>query len=338
LLSYFLRSFSTSLLLVAVIFLSASSINLIHGPVLAKQRTSKETGAKNIVYMFYLVSIFPLMRRVIALLLFLPLFCLAQIPKPKGNTYVNDYTNVLTAQEIQQLNVSLRRLEDSTTVQVAMLLIQNLPPGLSIEDFARSVGNSWKVGVNHNGIVYVAVLGEHKQRLEIAERLEGDIPDMIAAQMIDQLRPALQREDYYSALDLLITQIDARLGLSTEDAESSATPPDNSEPLSEFEQEEARSRTEWEKQKARYDSYKPYLAAIILTGSALFVFWAWRYRKRYIKENTINGIYMGVGSAYYASTHPGSGGDFDGGGGGGFGGFGGGGGGGFSGGGASGSW
>jgi len=245
---------------------------------------------------------------------------------------------------VQQLNLRLRRLEDSTTVQVAILLIADLPANLSLEEFARTVGNTWKVGINHNGIVYVAVLNERRQRLEIAERLEGDIPDMIAAQMIDNLRSDLQAGDFYGAMNLLITQVDFRLGVA-DDAGAMTSPFENVVPLSDYVQsptddvqEYERSVTEWEKEQARYDGYIPYITAIIVGGAVLFVMWAYRYRKRYVKENTINGIYIGVGSVYYASTHPGAGSDYDGGGGGGFGGFGGGGGGGFSGGGASGSW
>jgi uncharacterized protein len=273
------------------------------------------------------------MKRVVVLLCFLPLFCLAQIPGPNANTYVNDYVNVLTADQVYQLNIRLRHLEDETTVQLAILLIDNLPPDLSIEEYARAVGNKWKVGVNHNGMVYVAVLNEHKQRLEVAERLEGDIPDMIAAEMINNLRSDLQSEDYYAALNLLISQINKRLGVA--DADTSSSPLENLQPLREDVQQALNKNSEWEKEKARYDSYIPYVTAVIIGGAIWFIVWAYRYRKKYTRENTINGIYLGIGSTYYSSTHPDSGSDSDGGG---FGGFGSGGGGGFSGGGASGSW
>ena len=68
----------------------------------------------------------------------------------------------------------------------------------------------------------------------------------------------------------------------------------------------------------------------------IYCIWAWRYKRNYVKRNTVNGVYLGVGSAYYASQYgdstSGSSGAS------GFGGFGGSGGGGFSGGGASGRW
>ena len=164
------------------------------------------------------------MKRVIFLLLILPSFCIAQIPKPQPNTYINDYVKVLTPEQMYQLNVRLRHLEDETTVQVAILLISNLPPGLSIEDYARRIGNDWKVGVNHNGIVYVAALQEHRQRLEIAERLEGDIPDVAAAEIINNLESNLRNEDYDAAMNLLVKQIDNHLGVYVNDVDTSSSP------------------------------------------------------------------------------------------------------------------
>ena len=77
------------------------------------------------------------MLRLFLLLFFLPFFCIAQIPKPKPGTYVNDYTNSLTSEETQALNEQILQLEKQTTVQVAILLVKNLPAGMSIEDYAK---------------------------------------------------------------------------------------------------------------------------------------------------------------------------------------------------------
>src|SRR4051812_41986186 len=140
------------------------------------------------------------MLRLFVLLFFVPLLCIGQIPKPKPDTYVNDYTNSLTSDEIHALNEQLLHLEKATTVQMAILLISDLPGDISIEDYAREVGNTWKVGNNFNGIVYVAVLKKRRQRLEIAKNLEGDIPDITAAEIIENIKPYLQQQEYYNAL------------------------------------------------------------------------------------------------------------------------------------------
>lgn len=271
-----------------------------------------------------------MLRIALIILLFVSVVCNAQIPKPKPNTYINDYTNHLSEDQINDLNQQFRQLESNTGVQMAALLINDLPPNTTIEDYARNIGNTWKVGKAHNGLVYVAVLNIHRQRLEVAEHLEGDIPDVAAFAIIENLKDNLREQNYYAALHLLVTQISNRLGdqiiTSSNGLDTTTEPfkliPDKSIPKSDFDKEEA-----------KHDFYGNIALVIILIGVIIFCAWAYRYKKKYRAMYTVNGIYMGIGSSYY--TGPGSN-DNDSGGG--FGGFGGGGGGGFSGGGASGSW
>ena len=276
------------------------------------------------------------MLRIFAFFFFLPFFCIAQIPKPQPDTYVNDYTNSLTQEQIQALNEQLLQLEKQSTVQVAILLINDLPTDMNIEDYAREAGNKWKVGINFNGAVYVAVLNQRRQRLEIAENLEGQIPDITAGQIIDNLKPYLQQRDYYTALSLLIVQIATAVGVTIESQVNPASDSLTSEqPLVDVPYVDA-ERKEYEREKAKYDKYGNYAIGGVIVGFIIFCIWAWRYKKKYREMYTVNGVYTGIGSPYYPIDSGNSGSS---GGGSGVGGFGGGGGGGgFSGGGASGSW
>ncbi len=271
------------------------------------------------------------MQRIFLLLFLIPVFCFSQIPKPKPNTYVNDYTHTLAAEEITQLNKRLRLLEDKTRVQVAIVLINELPQDVTIEEYARDIGNTWKVGTNHNGIIFVAVLKSHKQRLEVAERSEGDITDVAAKEILDNLQVLLRQKAYYTALHLLITQISERLIPNTSSPDTAAQTP------LQLTQNSAASneQSEFERDKAKWNSYRPYETAAIIGGAVCFLIWAYRYKKKYRAKNIVNGVYIGIGSEYYASTHPEQSSSDDGSKSGDFGSDGGGG---FSGGGASGDW
>ena len=268
---------------------------------------------------------------------FLPIFSAAQILKPQPGTYINDYTNNLSKSQVQALNERLLQFEQQTTIQVAVLLINDLPENTNIEEYARAIGNTWKVGINHNGLVYVAVLNERRQRLEVAKNLESDITDLTAFEIIENLKPYLQQKDYYGALEELITQISNRVGGSANPSIGSSYMDAPSQTFT-GEQPATKEVTEYEKQKAKWDHYGTYALWLLLTGAAGFSVWAWRYKRKYVKEHTVNGVYIGIGSAYFTSTYGSGSSDSGGGGSSGFGGFGGGGGGGFSGGGASGSW
>lgn len=280
--------------------------------------------------------LFTLMLRLFIICIFLPLFVRAQVPGPKPDTYINDYTHSLTAAQIKTLDQELFQLEQQTTVQMAIVLIPDLPKDMSIEEYARTIGNTWKVGRAFNGLVYVAVLQEHRQRLEVGRNLEGEIPDITAFEIIESLKPYLGQEDYYGALALLIRQVNDRLGNG---------PTVNADPKGVAPQEQPIDSpatpgvlSDYEKEKAKWDHYGMYALWLLLAGAVGFSIWAWRYKRKYVREHTVNGVYTGIGSSYFASTYGSDSSDSGGGGSSGFGGFGGGGGGGFSGGGASGSW
>src|SRR5438270_5231558 len=216
------------------------------------------------------------MKQFLLLILFIPFFCRSQIPAPKPDTYINDYTSHLSAGEIRQLNERLYSLEKQTTVQVAVLLINALPADMSIEDYARAVGNKWKVGLNHNGLAYVAVLQARQQRLEVARNSEGSIPDVTAAEIIDQLKPFLQQEDYFGAIGQLITQLEQHLGAPVSDSTYAndyssgydAIPAEIYDSTRQAEEEAYRAA------KAKYDHYGNYAILLLILGMAGFTIWA----------------------------------------------------------------
>jgi uncharacterized protein len=270
------------------------------------------------------------MLRIFFIFLVLPFIALGQIPDPKPGTYINDFTNSLSAAQAEQLDVELHLLEKRTSIQTATLLINDLPANMALEDYARNVGNKWKVGNAFNGIVYVAVLNEHKQRLEIAKNLEGDIPDVAAFEIIESLKPYLVQKNYFDALEELIGQIKNHLGV-TDDIDDSGYSGDEKQLGTSAMKENKKS--EFDKEKAKYDHEANIVLVLLALVAAGICIWAYRYKKKYVAMYTVDGVYMGIGSIYYtgsdgddSSTSGGSSA------------FGGSDGGGFSGGGASGSW
>jgi uncharacterized protein len=143
-------------------------------------------------------------------LIFLAFLCLfslsvfSQIPDPKPNTYINDFAEVLTPGQIQSVNSRLRALEDRTSVQFAIVLIQKLPDNLDIEQFSNQLGRKWHVGNARNGIVYVMAIDDHKQRLEIADHMQGTITDLEAAEIIDGARSFYKDKDYFGGVDQIV--------------------------------------------------------------------------------------------------------------------------------------
>lgn len=151
------------------------------------------------------------MKYIVILFAFIPAFLFSQIPSPKPNTYVNDFAGKLTDQQIQALNEKISAIEKKSSVQIAVVLINELPDNMVIEDYARQIGQQWHVGNAQNGIVYVAAINNRKQRIETAKRIEGDIPDMVALQIQDGIKPYFRSGDYFGGLNELLDGINKRV-------------------------------------------------------------------------------------------------------------------------------
>lgn len=225
-----------------------------------------------------------------------------EIP-PKPNQLVNDYAGMLSEAEEKLLENKLLAYNDSTSTQIAVVLIPTLE-GDDVFDFAQRLAEGWGIGgkENNNGVLLLIVQQERKIRIHTGYGTEGAIPDAIAKRIIEQrIKPSFQAGDYFKGINE--ASDDMILALS---GEYHATPA--------------------QKDKG----FPPFLIVIIVLFLIFFVFGG--------RRNATG--YGHGGRRYYGGPFIGGfgGGGFSGGGGFGGGGFGGFGGGGFGGGGASGGW
>ncbi|HEY8896659.1 MAG TPA: TPM domain-containing protein [Niastella sp.] len=137
-------------------------------------------------------------------LLFVSFLTVAQnIPaRPNPPKLVNDLANVLSPQEEQQLEQELVAYDDSTSNQVAIVLVNTLND-YPIEEYATKLFREWGVGnkKNSNGVVILAAIEDRKIRIEVGYGLEGAIPDIIANHIIDNdIKPNFRSGDYYEGL------------------------------------------------------------------------------------------------------------------------------------------
>lgn len=157
------------------------------------------------------------MKKLLFLTLVIPSFLFSQIPDHKRGTYIDDLAGVVNDSTEHLINMQLREIEDSFGVQMAIVLIDKLPEKYGIEGYAREIGRKWHVGNAKNGIVYVAAISQHMQRLEVADHLEGAIPDITAGRFLAALKPYFRAEKY--GYGLINMAIDLRQKLETYKAE-----------------------------------------------------------------------------------------------------------------------
>lgn len=148
---------------------------------------------------------YPFMKRFFLPLFFLLSFTLVSaqraIPELWG-TRVHDDAKVLSPAAVQQLERELKVFEDSTSNQIAVLIIQSLD-GDALEDYSLRVSEAWKLGnaKNDNGALLLIVIGDRKMRIEVGQGLEGVLTDALSSRIIrNEIAPPFRRQDYDSGV------------------------------------------------------------------------------------------------------------------------------------------
>ena len=147
---------------------------------------------------------------------FTPLWAHAQgalQPVPALSGHVIDQTGTLSAADRQALEAQLAALEQTRGAQVVMLMVATTAPE-DIAAYANRIGNHWKIGRHGvgDGVLVLVAKDDRKMRIEVAKALEGAIPDIAAAHIIDgAMKPHFQRNDYAGGLSAAATQLAARI-------------------------------------------------------------------------------------------------------------------------------
>ncbi|HAN65099.1 MAG TPA: methanol dehydrogenase [Chitinophagaceae bacterium] len=123
--------------------------------------------------------------------------------KPNPPKLVNDYTNTLTLDQQQALERKLVTLDDSTFIQIAVVIVPTLSD-MDVADAALELGRSWAVGnkKNNSGVVLLIAKNDRKLNISPGYGLEGALTDIEASHIIqDIIRPNFKGEDYYRGID-----------------------------------------------------------------------------------------------------------------------------------------
>ena len=130
-------------------------------------------------------------------------FDLEKLLTQKPSQLVNDFTNTLTPDQRQALENKLVAFNDSTSTQIAVVIIPSLN-GNDISDFNVRLGRAWGVGGKefNNGVVLLIAKGDRKLNIATGYGVEGALPDITSKHIIDDvIRPAFKGDDYYRGIE-----------------------------------------------------------------------------------------------------------------------------------------
>jgi uncharacterized protein len=136
-----------------------------------------------------------------------PLFAQVVPDRPVPPRLVNDFANILSADEVNRLERKLVVFNDSSSTQIVIVIVKSLN-GFDKNDLAQRIGEKWGVGQKgkNNGVV---ILVKPKYTLEKGEAciqtgygLEGVLPDITCKRIFEnEMVPAFKVNNYYKGLD-----------------------------------------------------------------------------------------------------------------------------------------
>ncbi len=128
----------------------------------------------------------------------------AFLKKPTGKQIlVTDLTQTLTEDQKAYLEKKLVLIDDSTSTQIAVILIPTVG-SRELGDYATDLGRNWGVGGAefNNGIVLLIAKDDRKLWIATGYGLEGSLPDATASHIIeDVIKPNFRGDDYFRGID-----------------------------------------------------------------------------------------------------------------------------------------
>jgi uncharacterized protein len=126
--------------------------------------------------------------------------------RPVPPRLVNDFAGILKADEIGRLESRLVQFDDSTSTQIAIVIVPSLG-GYDVSDYAQRLAEKWGIGQKglNNGILILVKpkTPDSDGKVKIAQGygLEGAIPDITCAEIIDkEMIPSFRNDDYYGGI------------------------------------------------------------------------------------------------------------------------------------------
>jgi uncharacterized protein len=267
-----------------------------------------------------------MLRFMAALWLALTLWAAPTFAQPafpdRGTAPVLDQANIIDDVIEAQLTQQLDDFEQRNQRQFVIVTLSSLD-GYDIADYGYQLGRAWALGdaERNDGIILIVAPNEKRMRIEVGYGLEGVMPDGLAFEIVEDMKPLFREGRFSEGIAQAARQIITQLELPPEEA----------------------ARVAAEAEQAREDKNGVPIGMIIWFGFVLLFIIVPKLtghggRRRYSRSGDVadavgNIILWEAGKAVSRGVFGGGGGGWDGGGGG----FGGGGGS-FGGGGASGGW
>lgn len=137
-------------------------------------------------------------------LVFAKQWTIKNVPNPKkiNNSFVSNPDRILLPKTVKKINKLLQEVEDKTTAQVAVVLLESIGDEVP-KTFANELFNKWGVGQKgtDNGLLVLFVLDQRRIEFETGYGLEPILPDALCYEVQqEQMVPYFKEKKYATGM------------------------------------------------------------------------------------------------------------------------------------------
>ncbi len=129
--------------------------------------------------------------------------CAADKYPRRGNTAVNDFANVLDAQNAARMEALAREVLEKTGTAVVVATVKEIGENEDYRMYANGLYQAWGIGKKgeDKGVLIFLAVKERRIRIETGYGVEGILPDGRTGEILDKyVIPALRAGDYGKGL------------------------------------------------------------------------------------------------------------------------------------------
>ncbi len=119
---------------------------------------------------------------------------------PESTGFVNDYEKIFSNDQIDSLTSIIKKHQDKTTNQIAIITIDSFAPYKTLFDYSLNLFNTWGIGTKEkdNGVAIVFGKKIRQIRIMVGYGLETKLKDEEAKLIIDEIIiPEFKKGDFY---------------------------------------------------------------------------------------------------------------------------------------------
>lgn len=139
------------------------------------------------------------------------------LPDPKASpswNYVSNPDTILNDSTVTTINNWLKDLENSTTDQVAVVVVKDIQADKTPKDFATDLFRLWGIGQKdkNNGLLILLVVNQRRMEFEVGYGLESTLTDILTKQIQERyMVPYAKSGDYNNCVIAGVEQVIAVL-------------------------------------------------------------------------------------------------------------------------------